>query len=221
MFASVHHASQLDDAADQICKAIGTETLLGCTGESIIGGSREIEQSPALSLWLAALPATNVIPMHLDFQQTHEGGTFIGWPADLPDAWPDGAAMLMMGEPFSFPADELVRRLNEDHAGVAVLGGMASGGVSPGENRLILGRQVFDTGAVAALIHGAVRIRSVVSQGCRPIGQPFVVTRAEANVIQELGGDAAAEALAGSVRFAFGTRTKDASQRRARRQGSQ
>ncbi len=188
MFASVHHASKLDDAADQVCKSIGTETLLGCTGESIIGGSREIEQAPALSLWLAALPATNVISMHLDFQQTHEGGTFIGWPADLPDAWPDGAAMLMMGEPFSFPADELVRRLNEDHAGVAVLGGMASGGVSPGENRLILGRQVFDTGAVAALIHGAVRIRSVVSQGCRPIGQPFVVTRAEANVIQELGG---------------------------------
>ncbi|HMF13874.1 MAG TPA: FIST C-terminal domain-containing protein, partial [Gemmataceae bacterium] len=44
------------------------------------------------------------------------------------------------------------------------------------------------TGAVAALIHGAVRISSVVSQGCRPIGQPFVVTRAEANVIHELGG---------------------------------
>src|SRR5690606_10155402 len=30
--------------------------------------------------------------------------------------------------------------------------------------------------------------RSVVSQGCRPIGTPYVVTRAEANVIYELGG---------------------------------
>jgi small ligand-binding sensory domain FIST len=188
LFASAHHASRLDEVAAQVCEAIGSEMLMGCTGESIIGGSQEIEQAPAISLWLAALPATTVIPMHLDFQQTHEGGTFIGWPADLPDVWPDGAGMLMMGEPFSFPADELVRRLNEDHAGAAVLGGMASGGVSPGENRLILGRQIYDTGAVAVLIHGAVRIRSVVSQGCRPIGQPFVVTRAEANVIHELGG---------------------------------
>ena len=188
LFASAHHASRLDEAAAQACEAIGSEMLMGCTGESIIGGSQEIEQAPAISLWLAALPATTVIPMHLDFQQTHEGGTFVGWAADLPDVWPDGAAMLLMGEPFSFPADELVRRLNEDHAGAAVLGGMASGGVSPGENRLILGRRVYDTGAVAVLIHGAVRIRSVVSQGCRPIGQPFVVTRAEANVIHELGG---------------------------------
>ena len=188
LFASTHHASQMDEAAAQVCRSIGSEILLGCTGESIIGDAREIEQSPAISLWLAAMPATTVTAMHLDFQQTHEGGTFVGWPANLPDTWPSGAAMLMLGEPYSFPADELVRRINEDHAGVPVLGGMASGGVSPGENRLILGSHVYDSGAVAVLIHGAVRIRSVVSQGCRPIGQPFVVTRAEANVIQELGG---------------------------------
>jgi small ligand-binding sensory domain FIST len=53
---------------------------------------------------------------------------------------------------------------------------------------LILGDRQFQTGAIAAVIHGAVRVSSVVSQGCRPIGQPFVVTRAEANVIHELGG---------------------------------
>lgn len=188
LFASVHHARQLEEAAAQVCEHLGTDALLGCSGESIIGGAREIEQAPAISLWLASMPATNVIPMHLDFQQTREGGSFAGWPAHLPDPWPEGAAMLMLGEPYSFPADELVRRLNEDHAGVPVLGGMASGGASPGENRLILGRQVYDAGAVAVLIYGAVRIRSVVSQGCRPIGQPFVVTRAEANMIQELGG---------------------------------
>ena len=35
---------------------------------------------------------------------------------------------------------------------------------------------------------GPRRIRSVVSQGCRPIGRPFIVTKAEANVIRELGG---------------------------------
>jgi small ligand-binding sensory domain FIST len=188
LFASAQHASQLGEAAIQICDSTGSEMLLGCTGESIIGAGREIEQEPAVSLWLASLPATTVMPMHLEFQQTREGGTFTGWPAKLPETWPSGAAMLILGEPFSFPADELVRRLNEDHPGVPVLGGMASGGVAPGENRLILGRDVHDSGAAAVLIHGGVRIRSVVSQGCRPIGQPFVVTRAEANVIHELGG---------------------------------
>jgi small ligand-binding sensory domain FIST len=35
----------------------------------------------------------------------------------------------------------------------------------------------------------------VVSQGCRPIGDPFVVTKAEHNVIHELGGSPALERL--------------------------
>jgi small ligand-binding sensory domain FIST len=65
---------------------------------------------------------------------------------------------------------------------------MASGSWGPGKNRLLLGKQVLDHGALALLVSGAVAVRNVVSQGCRPIGRPFVVTKAERNVIQELGG---------------------------------
>ena len=77
--------------------------------------------------------------------------------------------------------------MNDDHPGMPVLGGMASGGGS-GQNRVLVGRRWHDHGAAAALVYGAARIRSVVSQGCRPIGRPFIVTKAEANVILELGG---------------------------------
>jgi small ligand-binding sensory domain FIST len=191
LFISSNHAAHAGEIAQRVCQALGNEVLLGCTGESIIGGGREIEGSPAISLWLASLPGTHVRPLHLNFQQTSDGGIFTGWPTDLPEPWPTGAAMLLLGEPFSFPADELIRRLNEDRPGVPVLGGMASGGVAPGENRLLLGTQVFSDGAVAAMVHGDVKIRSVVSQGCRPIDKPFVVTKSEANVIHELGGVAA------------------------------
>jgi small ligand-binding sensory domain FIST len=53
---------------------------------------------------------------------------------------------------------------------------------------LLLGRAVLAEGAVAALVSGPVRLRTVVSQGCRPIGRHYVVTKAERNVIYELGG---------------------------------
>jgi small ligand-binding sensory domain FIST len=188
VFVSPHHRELLAQVAEQVCHAIGTESLLGCTGEAIIGDDRELESQPAVSLWLAALPRTTVKLMHLNFEQTREGSIFTGWPTDLPDPWPAETAMLLMGEPFSFPADELVRRINEDHPGVPVLGGMASGGVAPGENRLVLGCGEQTQGAVAAMIYGGVRIRSVVSQGCRPVGRTYVITKADSNVIQELGG---------------------------------
>ncbi len=38
------------------------------------------------------------------------------------------------------------------------------------------------------LLRGPVGARCIVSQGCRPIGRPFVITRARENVILELAG---------------------------------
>jgi len=47
---------------------------------------------------------------------------------------------------------------------------------------------VFEQGAAVVLLQGGVQVKTVVSQGCRPIGQHFVITKAERNVIQQLGG---------------------------------
>jgi small ligand-binding sensory domain FIST len=67
------------------------------------------------------------------------------------------------------------------------MGGMASGGIEPGDTRLFLDDRVVETGAVGARVPG-IRIRALVSQGCRAIGNVYAVTRAEGNVIHELGG---------------------------------
>lgn len=188
VFFSPHHADNASLIADEIMGRLSAECLLGCTGESIVANSQEIEGDPALALWLASLPGVRVQPMHLQFERTPEGGSVVGWPDDLPEPWPKGAALFALGDPFTFPADWLLERLNDDRPGVPVLGGMASGGFRPGDNRLLLGRRVFTAGAVAALVHGPVNIQAVVSQGCRPIGRHFVVTKADRNILLELSG---------------------------------
>ncbi len=195
VFTSADRVEACQTIADQICDRLGTECLVGCTGESVVGVGREVEESTALSLWVARMPGGHVLPMHLTFERTGEGGAILGWPDALLHDWPSRAALLLLGEPYSFPADFLLEWTNREHPDVAVVGGMASGASRPGDSRLILGRQVFTTGAVAVLVSGDVRVRTIVSQGCRPIGKHFVVTRAEQNVIHELGGKPAVAQL--------------------------
>ncbi len=172
--------------------------LLGCPGETIIGADREIEQEPALALWLArwAKPVRGT-PFHLTMEQTSEGYSLLGWPDDLGDAKPGEALLLTLGDPFSFPVDDFLRMLNEEKPGLAVVGGMASGAQQPAQNRLLCGDRVVDRGAVGILLQGPLGFRSTVSQGCRPIGKPLVVTRVEENKILELGGKQAPVQLQG------------------------
>ena len=69
------------------------------------------------------------------------------------------------------------------------------GGAWPGGNRLVVDDTLWTEGAVGVLVEGGLAVDTVVSQGCRPIGQPFIVTRAERNLVHELGGQPALDRL--------------------------
>jgi small ligand-binding sensory domain FIST len=65
---------------------------------------------------------------------------------------------------------------------------LASGASGPGEAILFRDDQVLHDGAVGVRLPDSVAPRTLVSQGCRPFGASFVVTRARDNFLLELGG---------------------------------
>jgi small ligand-binding sensory domain FIST len=188
LFVSAEYPNIDDAVVRQVGELLGPTALIGGTGESIVGVGQEVEEGRAVSLWLSRMDDVNIMPMHLQLERTSEGMSIIGWPDQLAEAWPQDAVMLMVGDPFSFPADVMLERLNEDRPGTRVVGGMSSGGAAPGDCRLFFGQELHNSGAVAVILSGALRTKTVVSQGCRPVGHHLVVTKSEGNVIEQLGG---------------------------------
>ena len=90
---------------------------------------------------------------------------------------------LLFADPFSTPIDELFTLLDHHAPGSSAIGGIASGGMDEGESRLALNEHIFESGVVGVAIQGGVEIRTVVSQGCQPIGERYVVTKVARNVI--------------------------------------
>ncbi|MGI9080070.1 MAG: FIST signal transduction protein [Acidimicrobiales bacterium] len=190
LFVTPPHVEALADAAAAVTAALTPGTVLGVTAVSVVGGPHEVERGPAVSLW--AGHTGPVTPFHLSVVSTPDGPTFSGWPEVIPD---DSPALLLLADPFSFPVDALLERLDQDQPGLAVVGGLASAGRAPGGNRLVVDDRVFTDGAVGAFLGAGVEVATIVSQGCRPVGTPLVVTRAEGNVVYELAGRPALERL--------------------------
>jgi small ligand-binding sensory domain FIST len=191
-FFSMEYAEAAAGIALSLSERTGTAMIIGCTAGGVIGGNREIEDSPALSVWAARLPGVALTPFALDVVSLPEGYGVTGWPHLDPRSRTD---VLLLPDPFSFPAESFIRKLDEQQPDVRVIGGMVSGANGPGLQRLILGTDALESGAVGVAISGPVEVRTVVSQGCRPVGAPFTVTRAEGNLVQELGGQPALERL--------------------------
>jgi len=199
LFFSSHHADQAEMLAAEVAKRTGVRHLLGCMGESIIGGGRELEDTPSLTLWLARLPGVVVSPFSVTCTQTPDGFCFPTDPEGFFSDRPDDGVAILLGEPYTMPIDAYLRRVNEDYPGIPLVGGMASGAQYPGRNILLSDAGIRMEGAVGVHLSGNVRVKTVVSQGCRPIGSRFVVTACEKNAIHRLGGKLALPSVQGML----------------------
>ncbi len=190
LFVTPVHAPVIGDNVKTINATLRPATMLGCAAVSVVGGEREVGRGPGISLWAGRTGP--VTPFHLTVAQSPDGLAFTGWPESIPD---DASALLLLPDPFTFPTDDLLRRMEEDRPGLPVVGGMASAARAPAGNRLVIDDRVVTAGAVGAFLGPTVEVTTVVSQGCRPVGSPFVVTRAEQNIVYELAGRSAVERL--------------------------
>ena len=183
LFTSASHREAINEVADAINQVLAPSALVGATAVSVIGGPTEVEERPALSLWAAAQCPAQLV--RLEAVRGPDGWAVGGMPVDAE------GTLLVIPDPFTFPSEALLQA----GPAITVVGGLASAASRPGGNRLVLGRHVYTDGAVGVLLDPRVEVRTVVSQGCRPIGQPFTVTSSEGNIVSEMGGRSAVDRL--------------------------
>jgi small ligand-binding sensory domain FIST len=179
LFASADFASSAPALVAAVAEETGGVPLIGCVAQAVAGGAREVELGPAVSLWLAS-DLGPVETFAMEFVETASGGAFGGYRFTP-------GVHLMVCDPFTFPAGDLLTHLNRHVPGAVVMGGMASVALRSGQSLLFLDDRVVTRGAVGAHLPRA-GIHPLVAQGCRPVGDPYIVTQADGNLIVELAG---------------------------------
>jgi small ligand-binding sensory domain FIST len=189
VFASSAHLDHADEALAVVDELLDPDHVIGCCAQGVVGAGREIEEGAGTSVWAAALPAAEIESFHLSVRP-QDGEVAI---EGMPD--PAGSdLMLLLSDPYSFPADALLESLAVEYPGLPVVGGIASGARSLEDSVLFLGRDSLDQGAVGAVLRG-VDVLPGVSQGAAPIGPEMVATAVDGNAIVELASKPALEKL--------------------------
>lgn len=191
-FISPHHAANYSRVPGWVYEYLQPHTFAGCSAAGVIGGGRELENREALSLTAAWLPDTKVCLAYLE-QNPEEPDAV--WPALLETSGEQVSALITLVDPYSFDAEGLLNGLDRVYPSTCKLGGLVSGGAENKAPALFTGDDVHREGAVVLALTGDWDMRTVVAQGCRPVGEPYIVTRAKGNVIRELNAGKPAEVL--------------------------
>jgi small ligand-binding sensory domain FIST len=198
VFASGPHLSMAKWLLSEVQDRLEPRNLIGCGAGGTVAQGHEIEEGPGVVVWAASLPGAEVSTLHVTAERDAGGFRLLGLPEELAEPASGGEvatdqALIVLCDPYSFPAEVLLSALERSRPGAPVLGGLASAAFAGG-TVLLRDGEVHDTGAVAALLSG-VEVLPCVSQGAAPVGPEMTITAAEANTIGELAGVPAMERL--------------------------
>jgi small ligand-binding sensory domain FIST len=194
VFVSEHHKEGFGKVSALVGSEFGSSLVFGCTARSVIGGGREVEHGPGLSLTAAILPGVSLHPFHFGMDSLPDG-------PEAREAWEKRFGpelephFLLLSDPFSFDVEPFMRDLAVAFPHSKAFGGLASSGTALGDNAFFIGSEVHRQGLSGLAFSGNVEIETLVAPGCRPIGTPLFVTRAQDNVLCELDGKPALDVL--------------------------
>ena len=186
VFASADYRPMLADFLELIQLHGHVPTIIGGSGSGLIGTEVEAERASGFSLLFLNLPETKLFPVVLDQARCETLETpaawqhFAGAGPDEVDAW------ITLGNPMTLPVEDWLEHWNTAYPGIPTLGGLASGGADGSDIFLFHDRELVESCAAIGF-RGGVRVHTVVSQGCRPVGEPLTITGAEHNIVTSLG----------------------------------
>ncbi|WP_017651374.1 FIST signal transduction protein [Fortiea contorta] len=199
VFISSAFASEYSRLLPLLAEKLSVSVLVGCSGGGVIGTTtdgqtQELEAEAALSLTLAHLPGVDLQVFHIISEELPDLDS-------SPDAWVDLIGVppsptpqfILLCSSFSSGINDLLQGLDFAYPGSVTVGGQASAGGMSGRTALFcsdthngLCSGMYREGTLGLALSGNIVLETIVAQGCRPIGKPLQVTKAERNIILEL-----------------------------------
>lgn len=181
------HAPAIERAVRELLAA---HHCIAFVSSAVISGGTEAEHAPGVALFACTLENAIATPFQLDTAETPDGPSVTG----MLDQFATANAALLLADPFTAPAEAMLERITLEYPHMQLFGGLPAFSSRPQPAWLSINGEVHERGAIGIAFEG-LDLSVVVSQGCRPIGDPFVITEAEDNFICELGGRPALERL--------------------------
>lgn len=196
VFVSADYRAYLPDFLELIQLHAHASLLVGSSASGLIGTGYESEKMSGFSLMLLSMPETRITEM-----------TFTESDADefSPDEWRDAAgdgvdseAWLVFTNPLAMDSEFWLRNWSQAFGNAPTLGGLSSGGERGDDIFVFKNREVIEAG-VAIGLKGGIKLHTIISQGCRPFGEPLPITGAHENVITSIGARPPLEHLSEAI----------------------
>ena len=196
IFFTAEHAARASELVSALARSVGTDCVFGSSGAGIVTGEGEIEGSSGVAVLVLA--SDEIIGRPFIFEplkgnEANLGATFGEFLAKADDK---NSLMILLPDSYNGNPQPLLASMASKAGFHPAIGAGSTENGAAGATYQLCGDKLASNSIAGAYLSGDFRVHIDITQGCQPIAEPMVITKAEGNLIYEIDGRPALEAFA-------------------------
>jgi small ligand-binding sensory domain FIST len=199
-FFTAAHAQRSRELVEALSSATGAEQIAGCSAAGILTGTGEVEGSHGIGVLVFASDQLHSDPFLVQPLRERDENAGAEIAGRVRGAAAENELVVLLPDTYNGQPQRLLGAI-ESHAGfVPVIGaGASESGMSRATYQLC-GDTVMSNAVAGLSLSGTFQTHIDITQGCQPITDPMIITKAEGHLIYEIDQHPALDVFAGLLK---------------------
>ena len=195
VFCTFPHRANYEEILKTVCDVTKTKNLSGCSALGVLSNEGEIEAEPGVVV--LAVSSDEITAKPFIVHQLGAGGLKAGEEIgnSLKSRADKASLLTLLPDPFHIHPDLIFQGLRSKIGDIPIVGASASEDPRINDTFEFYGDTVASGAASGFLFSGEFSYKIDITQGCKLVGDSCIITGCNKNVISELNGEPAFDAL--------------------------
>jgi len=185
-FFSVEHAAREGELAEALRRAAGTQRIAGCSAAGILTSSGEVEGGHGLAAMVISGDQLDCRPLLFHPLREREIDIGVELAGVVAPSEASGSLLALFPDTYNGQPQRLLESLHDERGFISVIGAGASENGSAQATYQLSSGGVTNNAVAGMYMDGSFQTHIEITQGCQPISDPMVITKAERNLIYEI-----------------------------------
>jgi small ligand-binding sensory domain FIST len=196
IFFTADHASRHQDLIKALSSVVGTDCIVGSSGAGVLTGESEAEGSSAVAVLVVGSDKIIGRPFIFEPLRGNEANLGDSLGDFLAKAQDENSVMVLLPDTYNGNPQPLLRAMAHKGGFRPVIGAGSSESGGAGATFQLCGDKIASNAVAGMYLSGAFKLHVDITQGCQPITEPMLITKAEGNLIHEIDNRPAIEVFA-------------------------
>jgi len=200
VFFSAEHSARERELVETIRRAAGTDRIAGCSAAGVLTSNGEVEGGRGLAVMVVSSDQLECQPLLFKPLRERDGDIGAELAAVAAPTQASGSLVTLFPDTYNGQPQRLLESLHDERGFTPVIGAGASENGAAQATYQLSSAGVTSNAVAGLYLNGSFQSHIEITQGCQPITDPMVITKAERNLIYEIDERPALEVFAGLLK---------------------